>query len=388
MFHKNACKERLYDKRENGGRGLRCMVYFSEKYLFNFFNYFKEGNQHDTKNKYDLNTDILERSITINNESTNNKFIIERSNDIKSINNINKQIIRNYLIESNTHTSKINEYLKLKYQNYKIYNIKDLIELQKIDIDKKINNKYFHKKYWMALKSDIICKKTSTQWLKIGNMSPRVESLHCMLQDRSFGFWNNNKCKFCNERLSIEHVSTKCKNMLASKYLPRHDEIVRIIQLHLINENMKKKKKHIKDQKLEKLIIEDDFEIRWDSKIITGHEVKYNKPDLLYINKKLKRIYIIEVGITCLENLVKVEVEKTRKYEVLANMLKALYHFEVFIVPFVITWDGLTTKYFRKHVNKINITDKLIAYAQITSLKKTLEIINNEYTKVFEEEVE
>ena len=64
-------------------------------------------------------------------------------------------------------------------------------------------------------------------------------------------------------------------------------------------------------------------------------------------DKKKKRITIIEVGVTSQDQLQTVESEKKRKYDILANEMGAMHKCKTKIIPFVLTWDGIVTK-FRK----------------------------------------
>jgi hypothetical protein len=73
----------------------------------------------------------------------------------------------------------------------------------------------------------------------------------------------------------------------------------------------------------------------------------------------------IEVGITNLDILSQVENEKTRKYDSAAK-----YKCKVKILTYVMIWEGLVTKYHKKHRNIIGITSKTEAYIQSLILKK------------------
>ncbi|KAF7682438.1 hypothetical protein TCON_2335, partial [Astathelohania contejeani] len=82
------------------------------------------------------------------------------------------------------------------------------------------------------------------------------------------------------------------------------------------------------------------------------------------------------------DNLQIVETEKKRKYDLLANELGLLYKAKTKIIPYVMTWDGVVTKYHRNYFKELNITHTIEAYIQSTVLKKTLETISLEYTYI------
>ena len=67
-------------------------------------------------------------------------------------------------------------------------------------------------------------------------------------------------------------------------------------------------------------------------------KIKYNKPDIVVIDKKSKEILIVEIDVTLINNLQQVESEKLRNYEVLANELGLIHKCKTRIIPYVLTW--------------------------------------------------
>ncbi|TBU07360.1 hypothetical protein CWI36_0286p0010, partial [Hamiltosporidium magnivora] len=84
----------------------------------------------------------------------------------------------------------------------------------------------------------------------------------------------------------------------------------------------------------------------------------------------------IEVGITSHDSLQIVETEKLRKYDLLANEMGLIYKFGVEIIPYVMTWDGIVTKYHKSHLRRLEIPMNVEAYIQSIVLKKTVETIS------------
>ena len=111
-------------------------------------------------------------------------------------------------------------------------------------------------------------------------------------------------------------------------------------------------------------------------KINFNYQESNNRPDLFVYDKKRKEITLIEVGITNLDLLTQVENEKTRKYDLIANELALSYKCKVKIIPYVMTWEGLVTKYHKKHRDEIGLSAKTEAYIQSLVLKKTFESIS------------
>jgi len=53
-----------------------------------------------------------------------------------------------------------------------------------------------------------------------------------------------------------------------------------------------------------------------------------------------REVIMLEVGITCQDNLQTTESENTRMYDLLAKAVGLNYKCEVRIIPYVMTWDG------------------------------------------------
>ncbi|TBT98969.1 hypothetical protein CWI39_2197p0030, partial [Hamiltosporidium magnivora] len=74
-----------------------------------------------------------------------------------------------------------------------------------------------------------------------------------------------------------------------------------------------------------------------------------------FLDMKKNNISVIEVGITSQDSLQIVETEKLRKYDLLANELGLIYRCCVEIIPYVMTWDGIVTKYHKSHLKRLEI---------------------------------
>ncbi|KAK1348760.1 hypothetical protein LUQ84_001911 [Hamiltosporidium tvaerminnensis] len=120
-----------------------------------------------------------------------------------------------------------------------------------------------------------------------------------------------------------------------------------------------------------------NFTIRLDNiSINKTYKIRNNRPDIFILDKKKNKITLIEVGITSQDSLQIVETEKLRKYDLLANELGLIYKCSVEIIPYVMTWDGIVTKYHKSHLKRLEIPMNVEAYIQSIVLKKTVETIS------------
>ena len=105
----------------------------------------------------------------------------------------------------------------------------------------------------------------------------------------------------------------------------RHNEVVRCIHLLLYNKFGITRRKKLRSHSVQEVVSNQNVEIRVDTRVQTSVKIQANKPDIVVIDKKRKEIIIIEVGITSQDQLLNVETEKKRKYDVLANELGMMY---------------------------------------------------------------
>ncbi|KAF7680966.1 hypothetical protein TCON_2419 [Astathelohania contejeani] len=129
-------------------------------------------------------------------------------------------------------------------------------------------------------------------------------------------------------------------------------------------------------------------EIRVDTRIRTDILIKNNRPDIFIYDKKENKIISVDVIITSQDDLKIVEKKKKWKYGFMANELGLLYKAKTKIIPYVMTWEGVVTKYHRNYFKELNIHFKKEAYIQLTILKKTFEIISFEYGRSIEDDID
>ena len=168
--------------------------------------------------------------------------------------------------------------------------------------------------------------------------------------------------------------------MLGHNYMLRHNEVVKCILLNLCKKYGVKSSRKLRSHSVQEVIANENIEIRIDTRIKTDIKIQHDRPDIFVMDKKKNEITLIEIGITNLDILTQVENEKTKKYDLIKNELALSYKYKVKIVPFVMTWNGMVTKYRKKHSKEIDLQPKVEAYIQIV-LKKTLESISFERSR-------
>ena len=141
------------------------------------------------------------------------------------------------------------------------------------------------------------------------------------------------------------------------------------------------RRKKLRSHSVQETVSNREVTINVDTRANTAIKIEACKPDILVIDRKSKLITIIEIGITSQNQLITVETEKKRKYDVLANHLGQLHKMKTKIIPWVMTWDGIVTKTHKYYLKELGIGSNIEAYMQSLVLRKTLESISLEYKR-------
>ena len=99
-------------------------------------------------------------------------------------------------------------------------------------------------------------------------------------------------CSHCNQsKRKIDHMATRCKKMLGHNYIRRHNEIVKCLHLLLCKKyNIEISGKRLRTHSVQQIVANKFIKIRVYITIKTEVKIKYNKPDIVLIDKKSKRI--------------------------------------------------------------------------------------------------
>ncbi|XP_029655505.1 uncharacterized protein LOC115229263 [Octopus sinensis] len=276
-----------------------------------------------------------------------------------------------------THLATIARFLTFKYniEDPSELNINIIKENQQKNLMKIIKSKMLHSVLFKCCEDQNVDINMSTEWLVNGNNSPISEAMYCIIQDRNIFFNDNGEmCNHCNQaKKSVDHMATRCSRMLNSDYTRRHNEVIRCIHLHLCRQYGIRKTKRLKSHTVQSVSSNHKVEIRVDTTLQTDVHVKNNRPDIFVLDKTKNEITLIEVGITSHAMLKQVEVEKLHKYDLLAGELSQIHGAKVTIIPIVLTWDGIVSKFYKSYMERLKLDASTRSYIQSLTIKKTLE---------------
>jgi hypothetical protein len=67
------------------------------------------------------------------------------------------------------------------------------------------------------------------------------------------------------------------------------------------------------------LLENDTFKLYWNRSILTDKTIHFKLPDIAFMNKKTKNIFLIDIAVPNTQNLAKTITDKQNKYPELAN---------------------------------------------------------------------
>jgi hypothetical protein len=101
------------------------------------------------------------------------------------------------------------------------------------------------------------------------------------------------------------------------------------------------------------------YEIWWDKKVITAKVLEHNRPDVVVIDRVLKRWTMVDFSVPFDKNVVTKETEKTRKYERLATEVTREHTVTTIIIPIVVGAMGTVSRNLAGWLKRLGIDDVL-----------------------------
>ena len=114
----------------------------------------------------------------------------------------------------------------------------------------------------------------------------------------------------------------------------------------------------------------------WDRPIITDRTIVANKPDIVVIDRLVRRAMIVDITVPHDENLVKAEKDKQFKYLDLAREVVDMWDVSTaVIVPIVVSANGLIANSLDEHLRKLSLGSWIKGLIQKAVLLDTARIV-------------
>ena len=100
------------------------------------------------------------------------------------------------------------------------------------------------------------------------------------------------------------------------------------------------------------------YEIWWDRTVITTKKMEHNRPDVVVIDRVLRRWLIVDFSVPFDQNVVRKEDEKVLNYERLAAEVRGMYGLSAaIVVPIVVGSLGVVSGRLAGYLKKLGIGD-------------------------------
>ena len=213
-----------------------------------------------------------------------------------------------------------------------------------------------HESTWNWLKKGTLKKETEGMIMAAQDQALRTNQI----KNRIDKVDNSPMCRMCDEREeTVAHLVAECKALAQNQYkLWRHDRVATVAHWNLCKqygfEFHQKWYEHVPEKVLEN----QETKILWDFPIQTDHRLDHNKPDLIVFHKKERECWIIDVACPFDTRIKKKENEKRENYHDLKMEIKKLWKCKnVSVTPIVIGALGTIGTNFEKCLKKIRMEE-------------------------------
>lgn len=337
--HPHASVQRIYMSRARGGRGLLGVTAMHDRSVI------LSALNIATSN------DKLHKIIQMHEGGGNNAFLYKAAADIFDEMNLKVELRnpRNISISP----------AELKKQR-KAY---EQSQLESAHLQKPL-----HGKYLKLLGEPGYSKKRSLRFLLAAGLRAETEGFIIAAQDgvistlsyqkRIIGLdLHNTLCRKCGEKEeTVAHLLSACSKYAKTEYIYRHDAALRVLYFFLRHHYGLDDSPVIPyvPESIETVATNKNCKIYWNFSFATTTQIQANKPDLVLLDIKDRRMYIVEFAAPLDENLLKKEKEKHEKYADLRNSLRTTYpDYDITMVVLVVGAMGAISENFITNLRKI-----------------------------------
>jgi len=230
-----------------------------------------------------------------------------------------------------------------------------------------IDEKAMHGQYFKLVEKQSLDVEMTFHWLKSSSLRPNTEGLIVAVQDQAIAtrnyqsIWaagNGGRCRMCGEeKETVPHIISACPSLARTKYIERHDRVVKYLHWALCKENkIKEVSRQYGAHQLITFCRNERMRLYWEFTIPTAHKIRHNRPDLILVNEALQRVWLIDVSIPFDSNIKVKEEEKISKYEALRVEVERTWKMRAKVVPVVVGAIGGIGKDLQKYLTQVSST--------------------------------
>lgn len=158
-------------------------------------------------------------------------------------------------------------------------------------------------------------------------------------------------CKAADE--TVTHILTACPKLAGKEYMERHNAVAAIIHKNLCQEYKIETAHQDWLHKPDAVTETDEVKVLWDFEIRTDRIIPARRPDIVVLEKKERKVTIIDIAVPSDTNIKSKELEKITKYQDLRLEVQRMWNVKAQVVPVVIGALGATSPEIEKHLKNI-----------------------------------
>ena len=196
------------------------------------------------------------------------------------------------------------------------------------------------------------------------------------VQVKIYGKTGTSKCRMCDHaEETIMHIVSECEKLAQGEYKKRHDKVALRLHWELCGAYGFERSAQWYHHRAEGVLENEKAKLLWDVNIQTKRVISARRPDLVLMDKEKKETMLIDIAIPGDIRVKDKEMEKIEKYQDLRIELEKLWNTKCKVVPIVV--GGLGSVYgvenwLRHH---LGLGAKTFADLQTTALIGTAHIL-------------
>ena len=169
-------------------------------------------------------------------------------------------------------------------------------------------------------------------------------------------------CRMCGKAAeSVGHLASGCSVLAGREYRRRHDRMGLRVYWELCRANGIKCARNWYEEVPDEVRVKEGgtVEIWWDRGVQTTKALDHNRPDVVVVDRALKRWTLVDFAVPWDRNVATKETEKLTKYAALAVDIRKLHGVSTQVIPIVVGSLGIVTAKLPQYLKTLGIPDVL-----------------------------
>ena len=251
--------------------------------------------------------------------------------------------------------------------------------------DGRLKAKKLHGKFFNEVKD--VADGRSWQWLRGGYLDKKNEGYVCAAQENVLKTrylegtvmkgQGDKMCRKCGKYVeTVGHLISACSVLAQTEYRRRHDRMGLRVYWELCGKYGVKRHERWYEETPDEIRRSEDgnYEIWWDRKVVTPTHMEHNRPDVVVIDRVSGKWILVDFSVPFDKNVVKTEKVKVDKYAKLAHEIGKMNRVSICVIPIVVGALGVVSKNLVKYLERLGIGD-VVGGLQTTAVIGTAAIL-------------